>query len=113
MSSGGYFDYKECYLRYIIEDIEDYLEGHEIEDDDCDYRAGYYDDMDYVREHMHTKPNRYGFNQETLDAMKETVLMLRKAYAYVTNVDEVLMGDSREEGISERIRSDIEKIEKQ
>ena len=99
--SGGHFDYNYYHFDYIASDIDEYINGHELDDDDVEryIRDHYIDDSEkaYIRKHKHTLPNCYGYKDEVVEKMKEGLGIIRKAYVYAKSIDYLLSGDYCEE----------------
>ena len=122
--SGGHFDYKQSYIRRIVEDIELYLNGITLDDGDIKsylailaYNIARWDSVrdkeeyDYVKEHHHGKPNNLGFSEETIKEFKKGVEYLKKAYVYAERIDYLFSGDDGEEEFHKRLKEDLAKLE--
>lgn len=79
--------------------MDDYINDRWIEEED----------EDYIREHHHTRPNPYGYGEETLAEMRKGVEILKKAAIYAQRIDWLLSGDDGEDTFRERLREDLEK----
>lgn len=116
--SGGHFDYKQFWIQDIAESINEYVNGHELDDDDLrdlDSPYGRYyeeDERKYCKEHRHSMPNRYGYSKETIEEFKKGVTLLRQAYVYAQRIDWLMSGDDGEETFHERLKEDLIEIEK-
>ena len=112
--SGGKFDYAQYRIADIYNDIEDYLNGHKLDDEEI----GYYindrwledEDKDYIRRHLHTIPNRYGYTEETLAEFRKGIEMLKQAEVYAQRIDWLLSGDDGEETFHNRLKEDLNKL---
>lgn len=116
--SGGHFDYKQFWINDIAESIDDYINGHDLDDDDIRYLDSPYgryyeeDEYKYCKEHHHSMPNRYGFREETIEEFKKGVALLRQAYVYAQRIDWLMSGDDGEETFHERLKEDLKELEK-
>lgn len=112
--SGGHFDYQYYHFDYIAEDIEEYINGHELDEDDVEryIRDSDLDDSekDYIRKHKHTIPNRYDYKDEVVEKMKEGLAVIRKAYVYAKRIDYLLSGDDGEASFLQRLQKDLDKL---
>lgn len=115
--SGGRFDYGQYQIMDIINSIEDYLDGHDLCDEDIqgyeiDYKKGWIDEdtIKYIRKHKHTIPNNSGFSKETLKEFRKGLAIIRKAYVYAQRIDWLLCGDDEEETFHESLKDDLEHI---
>lgn len=120
--SGGHFEYRQWSIQDIADRLEDYIYGHELDEDDIDeyvHDTFYlWDDADkkeaekYVRENKHTLPNLYGYSEEAIAEFKRGLDILRKAYVYAQRIDWLLSGDDGEESFHERLKEELEKLNK-
>ena len=66
--SGGRFDYAQYRIADIYTKIEDYVDGHPLDEEDercfLEDRWLEEDEDKYVRKHHHTMPNRYGLSKD-------------------------------------------------
>lgn len=112
--SGGHFDYQYYHFDYIAEDIDEYVNGHELDEDDVEryIRDHELDDSEkeYIRNHKHTIPNRYDYKDEVVEKMKEGITVLRKAYIYAKRIDYLLSGDDGEASFLQRLQKDLDKL---
>lgn len=114
--SGGYFDYQYYHFDCIAEDIEEYIIGHELDEDDV---KRYINDRDlddsekeYIRNNKHTIPNRCEYKEEVVEKMKEGLSVIRKAYVYAKRIDYLLSGDDGEESFLRRLENDLKTLSK-
>lgn len=114
--SGGHFDYQYYHLDYIAEDIDEYINGHELDVDDVEryIRDNELEDWekDYIRKHNHTVPNYYGYKDEVLEKMKEGLAVIRNAYIYAKSIDYLISGDYCEESFLRSLETDLKTTEK-
>ena len=120
--SGGHFEYRQWNIQDIADRLEDYIYGHELDEEDIDeyvHDTFYFrDDADkkeaekYVRENKHTLPNLYGYSEETIAEFKRGLDILRKAYVYAQRIDWLLSGDDGEDSFHERLKEELEKLNK-
>ena len=81
--SGGHFDFNYYHFDYIAEDIDEYINGHDLDDSE----------KEYVRINKHTIPNYCGYKDEVVEKMKEGLNIIRNAYVYAKRIDYLLSGD--------------------
>ena len=93
--SGGRFDYAQYRIADIYTKIEDYVDGHPLDEDK------------YVRKHHHTMPNRYGLSKETIKEFKKGIELLKKAQVYAQRIDWLLSGDDGEDNFHLRLKEDL------
>lgn len=120
--SGGRFEYRQWNIQDIADRLEDYIYGHELDEDDIDEYVHntfyFWDDADkkeaekYVREHHHTLPNQYKFSEATIAEFRKGLDYLRKAYVYAQRIDWLLSGDDGEDSFHERLKEELEELEK-
>ena len=114
--SGGHFDFNYYHFDYIAEDIDEYVNGHELDDDDVEryIRDHELDDSEkeYIRNHKHTIPNRYCYKDEVVEKMKEGLDIIRKAYVYAQRIDYLLSGDDGEKSFLNRLQKELDKLNK-
>ena len=112
--SGGYFDFNYFHFDYIAEDIDEYINGHELDEDDVEryIRDHDLDDSEkaYIRKHKHTIPNRYCYKDEVVEKMKGGLDIIRKAYVYAQRIDYLLSGDDGEASFLQRMQKDLDKL---
>lgn len=119
--SGGSWDYKQYHINDIAVSIEEYIYGRELDEDEIGYYIDdlfYWDESDkkkaekYVRENHRTLPNRYEYSEETIAEFKKGLDILRKAYVYAQRIDWLLSGDDGEESFHERLKEELDELEK-
>ena len=113
--SGGHFDFNYYHFDYIAEDIDEYINGHELDEDDVERYIRDHDllddsDKEYVRINKHTIPNRYDYKDEVVEKMKEGLNIIRKAYVYAKRTDYLLSGDDGEASFLQRLQKDLDKL---
>ena len=111
--SGGAFDYDQSSIFRIAEKVNDYINGHELDDEDIQYLDSPYrfieeEEYNYCKTHHHSMPNNYGFSEETIAEFKKGYELLMKAYVYAQRIDWLLSGDDGEESFHERLKEDLE-----
>lgn len=115
--SGGKFDYAQYRIEDIANSIEDYIYGHEVDDDELEEYTQYNftdeDEVAYVKKHHHTIPNPYGYDKSTIKEMKKGLDILRKAYIYAQRIDWLLSGDDGEDRFHERLKEELDELKKQ
>ena len=112
--SGGHFDFNYYNFDYIAEDIDEYINGHELDEDDVERYIRDHDlddsDKEYIRKHKHTVPNRYDYKDEVVEKMKEGLDIIRKAFVYAQRIDYLLSGDDGEKSFLNRLQKDLDKL---
>ena len=113
--SGGYFDYQYYHFDCIAEDIDEYINGHELDDDDVERYIRDHDllddsDKEYIRKYKRTIPNYCGYKDEVVEKMKEGLAAIRKAYIYANRIDYLLSGDDGESSFLQRLQKDLDKL---
>ena len=112
--SGGHFDFNYYHFDYIAEDIDEYINGHELDEDDVERYIRDHDlddsDKEYVRINKHTIPNRYDYKDEVVEKMKEGINIIRKAFVYAQRIDYLLSGDDGEASFLQRLQKDLDKL---
>ena len=113
--SGGHFDFNYYHFDYIAEDIDEDINGHELDEDDVERYIRDHDllddsDKEYIRKHKHTVPNRYDYKDEVVEKMKEGLDIIRKAYIYAKRIDYLLSGDDGEKSFLNRLQKDLDKL---
>lgn len=112
--SGGHFDYAQYRIADIYTDIEDYVNGHELDEHDVqDYINDRWledKEKDYIHKHRHTIPNRYGYTEKTLAEFRKAVEILKQAEVYAQRIDWLLSDDDGEESFHERLKDDLGKL---
>lgn len=111
--SGGRFDYNQYKIGYIADDIQWHIEKNgrkktkeELkEESSWSYQPDWYEK--YPEELYH-----YKYPDEVIEKFKEAVKILRQAEVYAQRVDWLLSGDDGEESFMERLKDDLESIEK-
>lgn len=113
--SGGHFEYAQYHIGDIYCSIERYLDGREINEDDIDWyiKEHYLDEreIDYIRKHHRTLPNKSEFSEKTIAEFKKAVHILKQAEIYAQRIDWLLSGDDGEESFHERLKEELEELE--
>ena len=113
--SGGHFDFNYYHFDFIAEDIDEYINGHELDEDDVERYIRDHDllddsDKEYIRKYKHTVPNRYDYKDEVVEKMKEGLDIIRKAFVYAQRIDYLLSGDDGEKSFLNRLQKDLDKL---
>lgn len=111
--SGGYFDYKQFNIDQIAEDIEEYLEGYKVDDDDIKNEETWGaspEDLQYMREHHRKRPNINGYSDKTLKEFRKSLNILKQASVYAQRIDWLLSGDDSEKNFHEILNEELDKI---
>ena len=82
--SGGYFDYNQHRINYIIESIEEQIDNNGSE-----------------------------YSAEVINEFKIGLEKLKEAYIYAQRIDWLLSGDDGPETFIERLKEDLDKLNKQ
>lgn len=89
--SGGYFDYKQYNLDYISDEIDQLIRSNDT-------------------------PNERGdtckFSEETLRHFKDGLKLIQRAAIYAQRIDYLVSGDDSEKCFHERLKEDLEKLDK-
>ncbi len=111
--SGGFFDYQQYKLLDFVSEIENYLYGYDLDDEDVDWYINdrFLDskEKEYLKNNKHTLPNRYHFSEETLKEFQTGIDIIKKAYVYAQRIDWLLSGDDGEEEFHNRLKEDLNK----
>lgn len=119
--SGGSWDYKQYHINDIADSIEEYIYGRELDEDEIGYYIDdlfYWDESDkkkaekYIRENKRTLPNRHEYSDETIGEFKKGLDYIRKAAVYAQRIDWLLSGDDGEESFHERLKEELDELEK-
>lgn len=109
--SGGRFDYAQNRISDIYTEIEDYIDGHPLDEEDercfLEDRWLEEDEDKYVRKHHHTMPNKYDLSKETIKEFKKGIELLKKAQVYAQRIDYLLSGDDGEDNFHLRLKEDL------
>ena len=113
--SGGYFDYNQYHIEQIANDIEEEINGHELDDYEVqDYVREYFlegnEEAEYVRKNKHTIPAKFYYSKETVAEFRKAVRLLRKAYVYAQRIDWLLSGDDGEDNFHRRLKEDLKEL---
>lgn len=112
--SGGHFDYNQWRISEIADQLEDYIYGHSLEEEDIEeyIEDRWLDDKEkeYIRKNKHTIPNRYNFNKQTIKEFKKGLSILRKAYIYAQRIDWLLSADDGEESFHSRLKEELNNL---
>lgn len=111
--SGGYFDYKQFHIDQIIEDIEEYLEGYKVDDDDIKNEETWgasFEDLQYMREHHRKRPNIAEYSDKTLKEFRKGLNILKKASVYAQRIDWLLSGDDGEDDFHKRLKEELDEL---
>lgn len=114
--SGGRFDYAQYRIADIYNEIEDYVSGHSLDEEDVRniLKDRWLEDdvADYIKKHHHTIPNEFGYSKETIKELKKGITILKKAEVYAQRIDWLLSGDDGESEFHKILREDLEKLKK-
>jgi len=109
--SGGAFDYKQWHIEQIADDVEKLIEknGREKTRDELKEEGWRNDDWyeKYPEDLCH-----YKYHDEVIEKFKEGMKALRVAAVYAQRIDWLISGDDGEESFLERLKEELEKIEK-
>lgn len=120
--SGGAWEYGQWHIQDIADRLEEYINGRELDERDIDEYVHdtfyFWDDADkkeaekFIRENKRTLPNLYGYSEETIAEFRKGLDYLRRAYVYAQRIDWLLSGDDGEESFHERLKEELEELEK-
>lgn len=112
--SGGYFDYNQWRITEIADNLENYIYGYSLDEEEI---KGYIKDRwledeekEYIKKNKRTMPNRYEFSKETIKEFKQGLSILRKAYIYAQRIDWLLSGDDGEESFHKRLKEELDNL---
>lgn len=112
--SGGHFDNYQWYIDIIANSIEDYINGHSIDEEDIEryiYNHCLEDnEKEYILKNKHTIPNKYNFNENTIEEFKKGLDILRKAFIYTQKIDWLLSGDNGEENFHKKLKEELDNL---
>lgn len=86
--SGGHFNYEQCHICNIAEEIEDII-----------YHNGSAD-------------NGYNFKPKTINEFQKALHILNQAYVYVHRIDWLISDDDGEGTFHRRLAEDLSRIKK-
>ena len=107
--SGGAFEYWQYHINRIAEDIKDVIIKNRVEKPKEDHDQWDYDSNGEL--HPWAK-YYYDYSPETIEKFKEAYKKLCEAYIYSQRVDWLLSGDDGEDTFHERLKKDLETLEK-
>lgn len=112
--SGGHFDYNQWRIFEIADQLEDYIYGHTIDEEDIeDYIKDHWldeEEKEYILKHKHTIPNRYEYSKQTIKEFKKGLSILRKAYIYAQRIDWLLSADDGEDNFHRRLKEELDNL---
>lgn len=112
--SGGHFDYNQYRIFEMADQLEDYIYGYSIDDEDIDeYIKNHWlndEEREYILKNKRTIPNSYGYSKETIKEFKKGLAILRKAYIYAQRIDWLLSDDDGEESFHERLKEELSNL---
>lgn len=107
--SGGFFDYQEHRISDIADSIEQVIlknNKEKTKEDlypwDFDKNGDLYEDSRFY----------YNFSDETIERFKEAVDLLKRAEIYAHRIDYLLSSDDGEQTFHERLKEDLEELDK-
>ena len=112
--SGGYFDYNQWRITEIADNLENYIYGYSLDEEEVKryIKDRWLEDeeKEYIKKNKHTIPNRYEFSKETIKEFKQGLSILRKAYIYAQRIDWLLSGDDGEESFHKRLKEELDNL---
>jgi len=110
--SGGAFDYNQYKISEMADHIESEIarSGRKKTVDELKYDYPWRD-KDWYETHPEDLCY-HKYSDEVIKEFKEAVTLLRKAHIYTHRVDWLLSGDDGEETFLERLKEDIEALNK-
>lgn len=110
--SGGAFDYKQCHIGMIADEIEQTILNNgrpktkeELKDESWGRDSSWY-------EKYPEDLNHYKYPDAVIEEFKKGVDMLRKAHVYAQRIDWLISGDDGEESFHRRLKEDLDKLAK-
>ena len=85
--SGGKFDYKQYSIDYIVDEIDQIIRTNK-------------------------EKEWYQYSDETINEFKKGIELLRKAAVYAQRIDWLVSGDDGEERFHQRLKEDLNQLEK-
>ena len=108
--SGGTFDYNQRRIRYIADDIEQYIAKsgkpktpRELKEE------GYYRDREWYEKYPEDL-NHYKHSDELIKEFKNAYKALRIAEIYAQRVEWLIAGDDGEESFIERLKEELDAL---
>jgi hypothetical protein len=89
--SGGHFDYKQTYLGYIAEEIEEDIKYNDISFDNS------------IHDEDGEEHSGYQLKPETINFMEDIVIQLTKLESILREYDLAISGDTSEETFQKRV----------
>ena len=97
--SGGYFDYDQYKIGYMVDSIQSIIDKNNIPVDKND-RWDDWDERDVY----------YNYPDEVIEKFKEGVTILKQAQIYVQRIDWLVSGDDGEDSFLKRLDEDLKNI---
>jgi hypothetical protein len=107
--SGGFFDYQEHRMSDIADTIEQVILKNNKEKTNEDIHPWDFDENGDIYEDCRFY---YTFSDETIERFKEAVDLLKRAEIYAHRIDYLLSSDDGEQTFHERLKEDLEELEK-
>lgn len=107
--SGGFFDYQEHRISDIADSIEQVIQKNNKEKTKEDLYPLDYDENCNLYEESRFY---YNFSNETIERFKEAVDLLKRAEIYAHRIDYLLSADDGEQTFHERLKKDLEELDK-
>jgi hypothetical protein len=107
--SGGFFDYQEHRISDIADSIEQVILKNKQEKSKKDLYPWDFDENGDIYEDCRFY---YTFSDETIERFKEAVDLLKRAEIYAHRIDYLLSSDDGEQTFHERLKEDLEELEK-
>lgn len=107
--SGGHYDYMQYNIARIAEEVKDVIVKNNVEVPNRQHESWDYDKDGNL--HPWAK-YYYCFEPETIEKFKVAYQKLQEAYIYAQRIDWLLSGDDGEETFHERLKEDLEELEK-
>lgn len=85
--SGGKFDYKQYSIDYIVDEIDQIIRTNK-------------------------EKEWYQYSDETINEFKKGIELLKKAAVYAQRIDWLVSGDDGEERFHQRLKEDLNQLEK-
>lgn len=109
--SGGAFDYNQYKIGYIADEVEQLIRKNGKEKTKEEMKDEGWRDPDWYEKYPEDKFHPE-YSEEVIKRFKEGVEILRKAEVYAHRIDWLLSGDDGDETFLERLKEDLDKLNK-
>jgi DNA mismatch repair ATPase MutS len=109
--SGGYFEYEQYKIDQIADKIERLIEKNGREKTKEELKEESWRDLDWYEKYPEDKFH-HKYPDEVIEKFKEGLDVLRKAALYTQRIDWLLSGDDGEETFLERLKNELNNLNK-